>query len=161
MDRNYFNFTFTLNSQLLLLCTHRGIMRCHTHNALLTVYSPWHSAVSHPQCFAYCVLTVAFCSVTPTMLCLLCTHRGILQCHTHNALLTVYSPWHSAVSHPQCLAYTVLTVAFCSVTPTMLRLLCTHRGILQCHTHNALLTVYSPLHSAVPHPECFACPSKR
>ena len=70
MDRNYFNFTFTLNSQLLLLCTHRGIMRCHTHNALLTVYSPWHSAVSHPQCFAYCVLTVALCSTTPRMFCM-------------------------------------------------------------------------------------------
>jgi len=71
---------------IYLLCTHRGTLQCHTHNALLTLYSPWHSAVSHPQCFAYSVLAVALCIVTATMLCLLCAHRGTLQYHTHNAL---------------------------------------------------------------------------
>ena len=120
MDRNYFNFTFTLNPQLLLLCTLRDTLQYQPHNALLNLYSPWHSALSHPQWFTYSVLIVALCSVTPTMLCLLCTHRGTLQCHTHNALLTLYSPWHSALSQPQCFAYSVLTVALCSITPTML-----------------------------------------
>ena len=141
---------------LFLLYTHRGTLQCHTHNALLSLYSLWHSAVSNPRCFSYCILIVALCSVTPIMLCFLCTHRGTLQCHTHNALLPLYSPWHSAVSHPQCFAYCVLIVAFCSVTPTMLFLLCTHRGTLQCRTHNVLLPLYSPWHSVVSHPQCFA-----
>jgi hypothetical protein len=131
MDRNYFNFTFTLNPQLLLLCTHRGTLQYQTHNALLTLYSPWHSAVSNPQCFASFVLTVTLCSIKPTMLCLLCTHRGTLQYQTQNALLPLYSSWHYAVSKPQCFAYSVLTVALYSIKPTILCFLCTHRGPLQ------------------------------
>jgi len=131
-------------TMLFLICTHRGTLQYHTHNAVLTLYSSWRSTVSHPQRCAYSVLIVALCSITPTMLCLLCTNRGTLHYHTHNAVLTLYSSWHSAVSHPQCFSYSVLTVALCSITPTMLFLLCTHRGTLQYHTHNALLTLYSP-----------------